>query len=103
MSADRNLLFGILALQNDFITRDQLVEAMNAWVLAKHRPLGGLLRERGALGPPQYKLLDDLVTMQVARHGGDVDKSLQAISSNSARAVLATFQDSDVRNSLTRA
>ena len=27
---DRNLLFGILALQNDFVTRDQLVEAMNA-------------------------------------------------------------------------
>ena len=31
MSADRNLLFGILALQMDFITRDQLVEAMHAF------------------------------------------------------------------------
>ena len=38
--ADRNLLFGILALQLDFISRDQLVEAMHAWVLAKQRPLG---------------------------------------------------------------
>ena len=27
-SADQNLLFGILALQMDFITRDQLVAAM---------------------------------------------------------------------------
>jgi hypothetical protein len=42
MSADRNLLFGILPLQSDFVTRDQLVEAMNAWVLEKHRPLGGI-------------------------------------------------------------
>ena len=31
-AADRNLLFGILALQMDFITRDALIAAMNAWV-----------------------------------------------------------------------
>ena len=31
-SADRNLLFGILALQMDFIDREQLVAAMGAWV-----------------------------------------------------------------------
>jgi hypothetical protein len=31
MSPDRNLLFGIVALQNDFVTRDQLIEAMNFW------------------------------------------------------------------------
>lgn len=57
MSVDGNLLFGILALQNDFITRDQLVDGMNAWVLVKHRPLGDLLLERGALEIPQYDLL----------------------------------------------
>jgi hypothetical protein len=33
--ADRNLLFGILALQMDFIGRDALVQAMNAWVLTE--------------------------------------------------------------------
>jgi hypothetical protein len=38
-SADRNLLFGILALQLDFVTRDALLAAMSAWVLAKHKPL----------------------------------------------------------------
>jgi hypothetical protein len=32
-AADRNLLFGVLALQMDFIDRDALVKAMNAWVL----------------------------------------------------------------------
>ena len=39
-AADRNLLFGILALQMDFVTRDQLVAAMHAWVLDKGKPLG---------------------------------------------------------------
>jgi hypothetical protein len=35
-SADRNLPFGILAAQLDFVSRDALIAAMNAWVLAKH-------------------------------------------------------------------
>jgi hypothetical protein len=38
--ADRNLLFGIIALRIDFIDRDKLVEGMNAWVLHKQKPLG---------------------------------------------------------------
>src|SRR5262245_1143257 len=47
--ADRNLLFGILALQMDFINRDQLIAAMNAWVLDKAQPLGQILCAQGAL------------------------------------------------------
>jgi eukaryotic-like serine/threonine-protein kinase len=42
-TADRNLLLGILALQTDFITRDALIAAMNAWALERHRPLEDLL------------------------------------------------------------
>jgi hypothetical protein len=38
-TADRNLLLGILALQTDFITRDALIAATNAWALERHRPL----------------------------------------------------------------
>ena len=53
MSTDRNLLFGILALQLDFITRDQLVSGTNAWVLAKQRPL--------ALETARRQLLEALV------------------------------------------
>jgi hypothetical protein len=36
-NADRNLLFGILALQMDFLRRDELIAAMHAWVLDKDR------------------------------------------------------------------
>ena len=42
--ADRNLLFGVLAVQMGFITRDQLVAAMNAWTRDKTRPVGEVLR-----------------------------------------------------------
>jgi hypothetical protein len=48
-ASDRNLLFGILALQMDFISRDQLIQAMNAWVLAKDKPLGQILQDQNAL------------------------------------------------------
>ena len=55
--ADRNMLFGILALQMDFIGREALITAMNAWVLTKHKPLGAILLEQGALAEDTHALL----------------------------------------------
>jgi serine/threonine-protein kinase len=99
--ADRNLLFGILAVQMDFITRDQLVEAMNAWVLAKQRPLGDILVERGALGADDHALLAPMVERHIAKHGGDPARSLAVLSSVvSARNALASVADAEVRASL---
>jgi hypothetical protein len=77
--ADRNLLFGILALQMDFVTRDELIAAMNAWVLEKRKPLGRVLVERGALAGDIVKLLEELVAKHLASHGGDPQKSLAAV------------------------
>src|SRR5204862_6462969 len=48
-AADGNLLYGILALQMDFVTRDELVEAMHDWAGEKQTPLGQILRRRGYL------------------------------------------------------
>src|SRR5262245_51074834 len=48
-SGDRNLLFGILAVQMDFIRRAALLAAMHAWVLDKSKPLGHILRDLGHL------------------------------------------------------
>src|SRR4051794_14415455 len=79
--SDRNLLFGILALQMDFITRDALVAGMNAWVLEKHRPLGEILVERGALDPRFRALLEPKVAAHIERHGHDPVASLAALSS----------------------
>ena len=43
MAADRDLLFGLLALQNGMVSRDQLVAAFGAWTAAPGRPLADLL------------------------------------------------------------
>ncbi len=56
-AADRNLLFGILALQMDFIGRDALIQAMHAWVLDKTKPLGQILQEHKALAGERRALL----------------------------------------------
>ena len=98
---DRNLLFGILAVQMDFISRDQLVAAMNAWVLAKHKPLGEILLEQGALAAERRTLLDALVGEHLKLHANDPEQSLAAVSSVDALAdVLARINDPDLHASL---
>jgi serine/threonine protein kinase/tetratricopeptide (TPR) repeat protein len=79
--ADRNLLFGILALQMDFITRDDLIAAMNAWVLTKDRALEDLLQERGALAAGDRAVLQPLVRRHIEQHIGDPTRSLASLSS----------------------
>jgi eukaryotic-like serine/threonine-protein kinase len=99
--ADRNLLYGILALQMDFITREALVGAMNAWVLDKGKPLGRILLAQGALDEEDHVLLDAMVAKHVAKHGGDPQKSLAACGSSSkTRESLGRIEDADVQASL---
>jgi tetratricopeptide (TPR) repeat protein len=98
---DRNLLFGILALQMDFVSRDALVAAMHAWVLAKDRPLGDLLAEQGALDDDAHALLEALVRKHLALHDNDAAQSLAALSSlGPARHDLEQIADPDVQASL---
>jgi WD40 repeat protein/serine/threonine protein kinase len=76
--SDRNLLFGILALQMDLVTRDHLVAAMNAWVLRKQDSLASVLVEQGALEPRDRDLIEPMVARHLERHGGDPERSLAA-------------------------
>src|SRR6516164_4947160 len=101
-AADRNLLFGIIALQMDFITRDQLIAAMNAWVLDKHKPLGQVLSEQGALSVEDNDAIETLVRRHLLRHDNDAERSLAALSSigRRLRDDLSRIADSDIQASL---
>ena len=100
-SADRNLLFGILALQMDFVTRDQLVAAMNAWVLDKAKTLGDILRGQNALDDDTHALLEALVRKHLAKHNDDSAASLAAVSSvGPANEDLRRIADPEVQASL---
>ena len=54
-----SLLFGLLALQNNFIDRDALLAAFNAWVADKSQSLGQILLDRGALSPARHAVHRD--------------------------------------------
>jgi serine/threonine-protein kinase len=102
-TSDRNLLFGILALQMDFIGRDALIAAMHAWVLDKARPLGELLHAQGHLTPERLHLLDAMVTEHLRTHQDDVEKSLAAVNVPAPlRHELHGLGDDDVQASLAR-
>jgi tetratricopeptide (TPR) repeat protein len=100
-AADRNLLFGILALQADLISRDALIGAMNAWAVNKSTPLGQILRDQGALSAEGHAVVETLVRLSLERHGDDAEQSLAALASlGSARQELAQIADDDVQASL---
>lgn len=100
-SADRNLLFGILALQMDFISRESLIKAMNDWVLEKQKRLGEILVANDALSPQNRDLLEQMVDAHVESHGGDPKKSLVSLSSvESVRDDLAKLDDSDIQETV---
>jgi serine/threonine-protein kinase len=100
-AADRNLLFGIVALQMEFISREALVVAMNAWVLDKSKPLGEILVEQKALTAPRHELLESLVEEHLRQHGNDPQLSLAALASPKAvKDQLTLVSDRDVRASI---
>src|SRR6516162_7345337 len=98
--SDRNLLFGILALQLEFIDRDALVSAMQAWLLAKHRPLGDLLVEHGALSAPRRAMLETLVEEHLIQVGGDASRSLAALAPAGLADSLRQLHDAELNESL---
>ena len=100
-AADRNLLFGILALQMDFVSRDALIAAMHAWVLDKAKPLGQILREQGQLAEDEHALLEAMVRKHLEKHGNDPERSLAAVNlPQPLRHDLHGLGDGDVQASL---
>ena len=99
--ADLNLLFGVLALQMDFITRDQLVAAMHVWIADKSKPLGDILVEQKVLAAERHMLLQALLQEHLKQHGNDPQQSLAAVSSvGSVKNELENIADADMQASL---
>ncbi len=101
VDADRNLLFGLLALQNNFIDRAALLDAFSRWVHDRAVPIGQILCDRGGLKPEEHDLLQALVAKHLEKFGGDPEKSLQHLSSiGSVREDLSRIADADLQASL---
>jgi serine/threonine-protein kinase len=103
IAADRNLLFGLLALQVGLIDQGQLVAAFQAWTRDKLRPLADHLVACGGLDAADRSAVEALVARHLTRHGDDVEKSLAAVpAGRTARASLASLGDPDIEGTLGR-
>jgi WD40 repeat protein/tRNA A-37 threonylcarbamoyl transferase component Bud32 len=100
-SADHNLLFSLLALQNNLIAPAAIVAAFHTWTCDKSRPMGEIFVEQGAIDAAQRELLGLLVDAHLRKHGGDVEQSLAALGSAGVlRRDLEAIADPDLSASL---
>src|SRR5260370_37603013 len=98
MDTDRNLLFGVLALQAGLIDSPQFIEACLLWTGRKDVPLADLLVERGWIEPADRAHVEYLVGRKLHKHGGDPRASPAALPDAGKRS-LATLGDEGGRRS----
>jgi hypothetical protein len=79
ISADRDLLFDLLAVQHGLIDQWQLVAASQAWTRDKGMPLAEHLVDRGELDADQRAGVDAMVALHLKKHGGDASRSLTVL------------------------
>lgn len=72
----RSLLLGLLAWRFGVVPVPELVAALRDWNASAEGTLAALLVARGRLEPLQRRLLEDLVEVQLERHGGDLARCL---------------------------
>ena len=102
-SADRSLLFGILAWQNGFIATEPLLTAIRTWLHEKSKQLGEVLVQQGDLSAQQRALLEQLIDARVLQDGGDAGQSLANLSSSLPFAdKLAAMHDDALAISLSK-
>ncbi len=98
---ERNLLFGLLALQVGLVDQDRLLAAFRAWGRDRARPLEELLAGGDGLDDDQRALVDGLVAQHLKKHGGSVEKSLAVLDVGpSTREGLARLGDPEVEATL---
>ncbi len=100
MQTDRNLLFGVLAFQDEYIDLAQLAAICRAWAADKSRSIPQLLAERQWLSEPERDELERKVERKLKRFVGDVHATLGAVADGAVRDVLKQVNDPDISESL---
>lgn len=96
MNADRNVLFGVLAVQTDLIDATQFVEVCADWVTRKETPLAELLIERGWITTADQADVERLLQRKLHKHGPDARPTVAPVLDADLRASLAALNDPDI-------
>ena len=76
IDVDKNLLFAVIALQDDLIDQTQFADVCAGWAVRLDRPLSEMLIERGWIQILAHQVLDLLVNSRAQRESvlaGDFD------------------------------
>ena len=102
-ASDRNLLFGIIALQMDLITARWARRGDARLGSRETEALGQILVDQGGMSPDEHALLEALVAKHVERHWGDAAQSLASLSPvNRIKHDLESIADPGLEVSLRR-
>ena len=96
MNQDRNLLFGVFAVQLRKVTASQMLAAAGAWASDPSKDLPGRLVEDSVLTAGDRDLIQGLVDHAVQAHDGDATKTLNAFGGHDV--VQDTFLGTILRN-----
>ncbi len=97
---DLNLLFGAVAVQNQFIEASTLAEGCVLWSLRKSQPLSEILVEQGALSLADRADVQRLVDRRLRANSGNVAATLRSSTDSSVCDILRRSQVPEVLQSL---
>jgi len=99
LETDKNLLFGVIALQSDLIDTRQFVDACTLWSSRKSSTLAEILIQQGWLNEEDREHVEYLLQRRIAKQGGDVRQSLAAAPAD-IKLALASINDEVLRQSI---
>jgi eukaryotic-like serine/threonine-protein kinase len=100
VDTDRNLLFGVLAMQLELIDMRQFADACAGWANHKGTPLAELLVANGWITQADQADVEALLQRKLKKHQGDVHASLAAATPPEVREALTGCGDEDIHRSL---
>jgi serine/threonine protein kinase len=100
IDVDRNLLFVVIALQDDLIDQAQFADVCAGWALRPERSLAEMLIERGWITKQDQDEVERKLERKLKKHRGDVRATLGAVAEIEARDALQVIDNPLVRQSL---
>lgn len=100
VDSDRNLLFGVLALQHDLIDAQQFADACAGWAVRKSLPLAELLLERGWILPSDREQIEQWLERKLKKFGNNVRLTLGATVDAQARDAIRRVENPELRESI---
>jgi eukaryotic-like serine/threonine-protein kinase len=102
IDVDKNLLFAVIALQDDLIDQAQFADVCAGWAVRLERPLSDLLLERGWITQEDRADIERKLERKLKKNKGDIRATLGAVAEIVARDVLQAIGNPEIRQSIDR-